>query len=261
MTKSEQSLPVNSGLNDARIPDAASPSSATRQEPVRPSSFVLRPSSLWLTALSLLIPLTCTGCLKPLIFWGYLLGGPPSIEPDFDRMTQKSMTDKDATVAVVCYAPLDVKYDFSAIDHELAKYLTYRLVQHKVKVTNPDQVRAWLDENPDNWDEPSEIGKALGVKYVVYIELESFNLWEEHSHDLLRGHAEGTVSVIEIDEDGEGEKIFTKEITSLFPTVAPRAATEVPFATFKQQYLARLSEEIGRLFYEHYNGDDIPDAT
>ena len=49
----------------------------------------------------LLLPLALTGCLKPLIFWGYLLGGPPSIEPDFDLMTKKSMTDKEATVAVV----------------------------------------------------------------------------------------------------------------------------------------------------------------
>ena len=209
----------------------------------------------------LALPMICTGCLKPLIFFGYLLGGPPSIEPDFDIMTKKSMTAKEATVAVVCYAPPAVKYDFYTVDHELAKYLTLRLAQHKVKVVHPGQVQAWLDENPDNWDEPSEIGHALGVKYVVYIELESFNLWEEHSHDLLRGHAEGVVSVYEIGEDGEGEKLYTKEISSRFPTVAPRAATEVPCANFRQQYLARLSEEIGRLFYEHYSGDDIPDAT
>ena len=118
----------------------------------------------------LLLPLTLAGCLKQLVMLGYLIGGPPSIEPDFDMMTKKSMTAKDVTVAVVCYAPLEVKYDFSAIDAELAKYVTYRLVQHKVKVVNPDQVRAWLDENADNWDEPSEIGRALHVKYVVYID-------------------------------------------------------------------------------------------
>lgn len=221
----------------------------------RISSFRFRICSL------LLLPLVLSGCLKPLIFFGYLLGGPPSIEPDFDIMTKKSMTAKEATVAVVCYAPLEVKYDFSSIDHELAKFLTFRLVQHKIKVANPDRVRAWLDENADNWDEPSEIGKALNVKYVVYIDLESFNLWEENSHNLYRGHAEGVVSVFELDEDGEGEKIYTKEIISRFPTIAPRASTEVDYATFKQQYLTRLSEEIGRLFYEQYNGDDIPDAT
>ncbi len=187
--------------------------------------------------------------------------GPPSIEPDFDSMTKKSMTAKEVTVAVICYAPLEVKYDFSAIDHELAKYLTYRLVQHKVKVVNPDRVRAWMDENADNWDEPSEIGKALNAKYVVYLDLESFNLWEKNSHNLYRGRAEGLVSVFEIDADGEGEKIYMKEITSRFPTTAPRVSTEVPYATFKQQYLSRLSEEIGRLFYEQYRNDDIPDAT
>lgn len=207
-----------------------------------------------------LLPLTFAGCLKEMLFLGYLIGGPPSIEPDFDTMTKKSMTDKDVTVAVVCYAPLEVKYDFSAIDAELSKYVTYRLVQHQVKVINPDQVRAWLDENTD-WDEPSEIGRALNVKYVVYIDLESFNLWEENSKDLLRGHADAMVSVFEMDEDGNGEKIYTKEITSKFPTLEPRAATDVSYATFRQQYLTRLSEEIGRLFYEHYNGDDIPDAT
>ncbi len=209
----------------------------------------------------LLLPMLLTGCLKPLIFFGYLLGGPPSIEPDFDLMTKKSMTAKDITVAVVCYAPLEVKYDFNAIDHELAKYVGFRLRDHKIKVISPDLVRAWLDENADNWDEPSEIGKALNVKYVVYIDIESFNLWEEHSHTLYRGHAEGVVSVFEIDEDGEGEKIYTKELASRFPTIAPRAATDVPYATFKAQYLSRLSQEIGRLFYEQYNGDDIPDAT
>lgn len=214
-----------------------------------------------LAGLLLLLPMAQLGCLKEMLFFGYLIGGPPSIEPDFDTMTKKSMTAKDVSVAVVCYAPLEVKYNFSAIDSEVAKYVTYRLVEHKIKVVNPDQVRAWLDENKENWDEPSEIGRALNVKYVVYIDLESFDLYEENSHNLLRGHAEGLVSVFEMGEDGEGEKVYTKELASKFPTVAPRSSTEIPFTTFKQQYLSRLSQEIGRLFYEHYNGDDIPDAT
>ena len=254
-SKSETRNPNGKPMNQTPQPPVTDSSSEMPNARFRISGFGFRIFAL------LLLPLACTGCLKPLILFGYLLGGPPSIEPDFEIMTKKSMTTKEATVAVVCYAPLDVKYDFYAVDHELAKFVTFRLAQHKVKVVHPGEVQAWLDENADNWDEPSEIGKALGVKYVVYIDLESFNLWEAHSHDLLRGHAEGVVSVYEIDADGEGEKLYTKEISSQFPTVAPRAATEVPFATFKQQYLSRLSEEIGRLFYEYYNGDDIPDAT
>ena len=33
--------------------------------------------------------------------------------------------------------------------------------------------------------------------------------------------------------------------------------TEVSFETFKKEYLSRLSEELGRLFYEYNNGDDF----
>ena len=51
-----------------------------------------------------------------------------------------------------------------------------------------------------------------------------------------------------------------EEIISKFPLQAARSTSEVTYSNFKQLYLARLSEEIGRLFYEYYNGDDIPDA-
>ncbi len=255
MTKPER-LDVSSPCDDEPADDRAMTGSRRLSLRMR----AVRYSSLLTIVAALLLPLTLTGCLKPLILLGYLIGGPPSIEPDFDVNTKKSMTAKDVKVAVVCYAPLEVKYDFSAIDHELAKYLSFRLVQHKIKTITPDSVRAWLDENPD-WDEPSEIGKALQVKYVVYIDLESFSLYEEHSANLYRGHSEGMVSVFEIDEAGDGEKIYSREITSRFPLASPRSTMEVAYSTFKQQYLSRLSEEIGRLFYEHYNGDDIPDAT
>lgn len=199
------------------------------------------------------------GC-NYIILLGYLIGGPPSIEPDFDAMTNKSMTDKGVVVAVVCYAPTEVKWDFDSIDHQIARYVSYRLHEHKIKVTNPDRIRAWLDENP-NWDSPEEIGAALGVTHVIYIDLTKFSLYEENSANLYRGRAEGMVSVFEMDESGQGEKIYSKGITSRYPLAVPRSTSEIAYGSFKRQYLSRLSEEIGRLFYEYYSGEDIPDAT
>jgi hypothetical protein len=211
----------------------------------------------WLIAACVLAVLP--GCNFVVLF-GYLIGGPPSIEPDFDVMTGKSMTGKDVTVAVVCYAPMELQYDFHAIDNEIAKYVTFRLNQHHIKVVNPDQIRAWLDEH-SGWDRPDEIGRAFGVKYVVYIDVSKYSLYEESSANLYRGRAEGMVSVFEMDETGEGEKIYSKEILSKFPLAVPRSASETTYSRFKREYLSRLSDEIGRLFYEYYNGDDIPDAT
>ena len=212
---------------------------------------------LWVL-LCLTAAVALSGC-NYLVFFGYLIGGPPSVEPDFDKMTKKSLTDKDVTVAIVCYAPAELKWDFDQVDHEVAKFVSNRLFLHKIKVIDPDRVRDWLDKHED-YDKPDEIGAAFHAKYVVYIDMHKFSLLEEHSANLYRGRAEALVSVYEIDDEGNGDKIYTKDLTSAYPLAAPRSTSEVSYGHFKKEYLSRLSEEIGRLFYEHYNGDDMPDT-
>ena len=210
--------------------------------------------------LTLLVCLFALPGCNYVVLLGYLIGGPPSIEPDFDSMTNKSMTDKDVTVAVVCYAPTELKWDFDKIDRELSRYVSQRLGMHQIKFVNPTRVQAWLDQNPD-WDKAEEIGEALDVAYVIYIDLHKYSLFEENSQNLYRGNAEAIVSVYEMDDDGHGEKVYSKEILSVYPIQMPRSTGEVSYTTFKRQYLSRLSEEIGRLFYEYYSGDDIPDTA
>ncbi|MGH7127703.1 MAG: hypothetical protein ACREJB_05330 [Planctomycetaceae bacterium] len=211
-----------------------------------------------LAPLLALVPVLA-GC-NYLMLAGLLIGGFPSIEPKFDKMTGQSMTDKDVTVAVVCYVPTDVKYSFNDLDQKMQKYVSYRLHEHQIQVVNPDRVHAWLDENPE-WDYPEEIGAALGVKYVIYIDISKFSLYEENSAHLYRGRAEAVVSVFEMDEDGAGEKIFSQEAISAYPLAVPRDSHEISYQNFEREYLSHLSERIGRMFYEYYNGDDIPDAT
>jgi hypothetical protein len=211
-----------------------------------------------LIAAALCLPLS--GC-SYVLFLGYLIGGPPSVEPAFDAETKECMTDKDITVAVICFAPKDVKYGFEKIDEELAKYVTFRLHEHKIKVINPDQVKAWLDANKD-WDKPEEIGAAFKTNYVIYIDLNEFTLYEEGSATLYRGRSEAIVSVWKMDEDFEtADKIFSKEKISKFPTTRPESSTETTYSNFKARYLSRLSDEIGRFFYEYYLSDEIMEGN
>jgi hypothetical protein len=209
--------------------------------------------------LALGLMFAASGC-NYIILLGYLLGGPPAIEPDYETSTGHSMTDKEVTIAVVCFAPKEVLFTFAHVDRELAKHVAYRLHSHKIRTINPDVVQRWLDENP-NWDEPEEVGKGVGATHVVYIDLTNYTLFEENSHELYRGRADGEVTVYELDEEGEGEPVYSKELISRFPLAAPRSSSEISRAGFQAAFLSRLSEEVGRLFYEHYNGDDIPDAT
>ncbi len=205
-----------------------------------------------------LVPLLA-GC-KQFIMLGYLIGGPPSIAPEFDEATGKSFTDFETTVAVVCYAPDDLKFDFHDIDQELAKYVSFRLVEHKIQVVDPVRINDWLDRN-DDWDSPAEIGAEFDVDYVVYIDLVKYNLYERSSQTLYRGRSEAFVSVIEMDDDGSGEEIFEKDVLSTYPTRVGRPTTEVSYQTFKAEYLSHLSDRIGQLFYGYYLADQIGNAS
>ena len=213
-----------------------------------------------LTSLGLLVAaMSICGC-NYAVGLGYLLGGPPSIEPEFDRATNKSLTDANVRVAVVCYAPTQLKWDNAEVDREIAEFVSHRLFSHKITVCRPERVRAWIDANPD-WDKPEEIGEAVEVTHVIFIDLSKYSLYEIDAPHLYRGRAEAVVNVVEKQPSGDWETIFVKDLISVYPLAVPRPASQESFGTFKRKYLERLSEEIGRLFYEYYNGDDLPDVT
>jgi hypothetical protein len=195
------------------------------------------------------------------VILSYLISGPPSIEPDFDAETGKSMSEPGKTVAVVCFAPKELQWKFPQIDDQLATAVSYRLGQNHIKMIHPDYVKAWTDAHPD-WKKASEIGAAFNANYVIEIELASYTLHEGTSTTLYRGQTEAYIHVVEMDEDGQdGERIFTKELDFAFPTRIPRPCNEQPLNDFQKEYLSRLSERMGFLFYEHFNGDMIPWAT
>ena len=207
--------------------------------------------------LACLLVVPNVGCTSaPFILASYLIGGPPSIEPDFDAKTHISLSEKERKVLVLCYAPTEVKWDFDAIDRELARHVSHRLAQNKIIVSDPEVVNAWLDQNSD-WDRPSEVGAAFDVDYVIFIELASYSLYEENSSNLFRGRCDAVVSVYEMDGN-DGHKIFEKELPSRYPVHSPVSTTEKSVYDFKRMYMSRLSEEIGWMFYEHYSGDNVP---
>jgi hypothetical protein len=235
--------------------DHEAESSVVRVDPVGISS-----SRRGFLAAALAITFTSSGCLTELIATSFMMADSPSFQPDFVRMTKQSMTANNVSVAVVCRAPNNVKWDFDNIDQALAKYVTYRLRAKRVTVFNPDVVQAWMDKNED-WDKPEEIGAALGATYVISIDLRKFTLFEPDSPNLFRGRAEAMVSVVAMDENQEGGEIYAQEVASQYPLDMARSTSEVTHSKFKRQYLVRLSEDIGRLFYEHYEGEGMRDDS
>jgi hypothetical protein len=215
-----------------------------------------RPLVLLLAGMLLL---TLPGC-NYFIALAYLIGGPPQIEPLFEKETQKSMTDKDVRVAVVCYASDDLKYEFENIDHIVANQVTRQLASHEIETVPYDEIRRWLNENPD-WDTAVEVGAEFDVNYVVYIDISEFSLFERESNTLYRGRCDAIITVHEMETDGDGRRIFSTDIDSLYPLHVPRSASELSHDSFRAEYILNLSDEIGRLFYPYLSGDDIGRAA
>ncbi|MCA8992197.1 MAG: hypothetical protein KDA88_09480 [Planctomycetaceae bacterium] len=204
--------------------------------------------------------LSLTGCSQFVVI-NYLLHGPPTVEPDFDSETGLSMSNPGVTVAVVCFAPKELQWESPDIDEQISGMVARQMGQNHIKVIEPEFIRAWVDENPD-WEKAEEIGKRFQTNYVVEIELAEYSLYEPNSTTLFRGRTEAYVHVVEMDESFEfGERIFTKEINFEFPTRVPRSSYDTSHTQFKKEYLSRLAERIGYLFYERFNGDMIGWAT
>jgi len=203
--------------------------------------------------------LVIPGC-NYFILLGYLIGGPPQLQPLFEKETKKSFTDRNIRVAVVCYAPDDLTKFHDNIDQMLSLRLATMLHAHQIEIINPDVIQAWMINNPD-WDTAAEVGAEFDVNYVVYVDITDFALYERDSTSLFRGRCDALVSVYEMKTDGSGRRIFDREVQSVFPTEVPRSASEVSYETFRNEYFFRLADEIGRLFYPYGNGDDIVNAT
>lgn len=226
----------------------------------------LRPSAWaragWLRlAAALLWTMGLAGC-QSVILLGYLIGGPPSTDPDFHQQTKQSLEGKRGkakpTVLVYCYAPKELKWDNESVDYDVAKHVAYRLRSKDIKVIDPDLVHGWLDRN-DKWRKTAEIGAHFKVDYIVHVDIKDFSLFEAHSVNLYRGRADLIVNVVKMNEDKrDGNPIYTKPIKSNYPTRAPVDSNNMPFAQFKKHYLSALADEIGKLFYSTESGDDIP---
>jgi len=197
---------------------------------------------------------TCTGC-NVIVGLGYFIGGPPTIEPVFDQQTKLSLRDDDKMVAVVCYAPKELKFDVDDVDVSLARHVAHQLAAHDIKVMRPDQVQAWLDRN-DDWDSPAEVGRALEVDWVIYIDLEEYSLYEKNVSNLYRGRTSAMVKVFDM-SDGEGHELFVQELVSQYPIRQPVPTSDISHNKFKMLYMGFLSNQIGRMFYEHFTADDI----
>lgn len=186
-----------------------------------------------------LIPLVTAGGCMQLAGLAYMIRG-ETVKAAYPGL-------KGKRVAVVCRPPATLQYRNATAARDIAKQVGI-LLKAEVKdltLVDPREVAKWTDEN--DWQEYTEIGKALEAEMVVAIDLDSFSLQEEQT--LFQGKS--TVNITVYDMTANGDAVFERTLPqTLFPT-NPVSAMDRPEAEFRRQFVGVLSDKIARHFYDH----------
>jgi ABC-type uncharacterized transport system auxiliary subunit len=162
---------------------------------------------------------------------------------------------KDKKVVVVCKPSVSIHYSNQNVSKVLCQQVSTLLQEKlgkKTKVVDQRKVNNWCDKN--NWEEYTEVGKAMKADFVVGIDLEKFSIFLGQT--LYQGNAQATVRVFDC-KDG-GKEVFKR---TLPPTVYPPSAglptSERQEDEFRNEFIGVLAHRAARFFYGYDTFDDV----
>lgn len=180
----------------------------------------------------------CAGFLSQMI---YTIKG-NDVDPAFSGLNGKR-------VAVVCvsdasaYGPDTLSYTVSqAVGILLANGL-----EKDSQIIAPARIENWIDSQGWNETEYVELGKGVEADMVVAIEIASYSLTEGST--LFQGKSDVTVTVYDIEKDGQVPFSATPE-HFVFPRHA-RPSIQTTEREFEAFYLAHLTKMISHHFVVH----------
>jgi Peptidoglycan-synthase activator LpoB len=158
---------------------------------------------------------------------------------------------KDPTVVVVENYRNPTAGEFDA--DQIAEEVTQDLKEHNtVPMIDPDKLQALRDEDESKYAtmKIQDLGKAVGAKQVIYVDLVGSGIETDPSQRSLHGHASVRVKVVDV---STGETRWPAGASEGYPL-----QVEIPYndadpriaATMESQMISKLADEIGNLFHE-----------
>jgi len=181
---------------------------------------------------------------------------------------------KGKKVVIVAHALAGTQSDYQALDRQVAREVG-RVFQEKVKkieLVSAEKTWKWIEDHPD-WTDPTEVGKAFEADIVIFLEIETFQVGDPSSPDLLEGTAKTHIQAWEyghpknskgkpiLDQPKESSSIYDAYKDSVFPIRGPvPLGAGVSRASFRNKFLQVVSTEIAWHFIPHSPEDDIQDV-
>jgi len=207
----------------------------------------LRLGSL-LAACGLLIAVisTTAGCHGLLTTMAILIKG-TDVEAEFKGLEKKK-------VVVVCRPVANLSFGNPTAAADLARAVGKALRErgNKIQVIDHQKVADWTDKH--DWNEFTEVGKALKADLVLGIDLQEFVLHQ--SNTIYQGQA--AVSLTVYDCAHENKVVFEKSLPrTLYPPNIGIQTSDMSEGQFRRKFIDVLADQVGRHFYRHDAHADV----
>ena len=192
--------------------------------------------------------LVSSGCNPLTIFYFLFLLPAPKVDAACKALEKQK-------VVVMTYASRSAQFEHAGIDNDLAKGVVRELRDNVkgIKLVDPNEVRQWRDEHSDF--ELADVGRAFKATRVVYIEIESFSLYEQQSTQLYRGTAKIRVQVADMDKGGE--TVWDTILEPQFPGHRPIPASDMSRDKFRSIFTKYLTRQIAHNFFDYRPDEDF----
>ena len=207
------------------------------------------------------------GC-NPLATIGFLTYKDP-VRPAPYPLVAKDGPKKDkeeVTVALFVSQGSGQSFEFAGAENTIASEMGRKLPdlakenKQKVAVIPTAKVNQFKFKNP-TWKNmhPSAWGKALGVDYVLEVNLDKMRLYQPGSlNQLYEGRGEVSVFMYDVDEGVAEPKSYTYAF--LHPKTGVLDATSIPLGTFKKEFLERLAIELAQQHIDYKQSSGIAEG-
>jgi hypothetical protein len=194
-------------------------------------------------ALTLFLLTSTTGCLHSLIATGIYIwqGG---------NVVDAQSTDLEGErVVVICRPPSSNEYRHAGAARSIGKRISALLEQNVdgIDVVSSAEVDNWIDEQ--DWENFKDLGRAVKASRVLYVELDSFDLYKGST--LYQGDTDVQVTVYDMTKR-DGEQVWSRNVGQvLFPRNAGIPSADKSVNDFQAQFVEVVALQVSTLFYKH----------
>lgn len=191
-----------------------------------------------------------TGCnlLLPAAF----VGNPQRKMPaEFDKLV-------NVRAAVLVWAEPETLFHYPHIRWELSARVCDQLAsklnteKSRLEMVDPRDLEDFIQKNRAAANDPARVGREFKADYVVFVELNRFQIRDPDSPELLHARIDAGVSVYDVRAEGDQPRRYElAAVAVVHPETGPVLMSPTNPLIIRQEAYDKFADVVARKFYDH----------